>query len=238
MGYRLILILLFFVSAYLAKADGGSTYLYHFKIDLINHTTIDAYFINTDYYQPSDLFVNICFQNENFLRGFLFQKATDRNGKLEKLDTNLFRILEYPSVDDWIRGHIVISKCERLSIPEKDIARIKFISRQSIPGQEITNLTDLELTYLAREPVGMVSLKLEDDIQAIGDVYIEYLLVSYNKDKNTDLKKIKTEIEAAYLLQASSCESNEKLRVWQKIFSKHKVQLLEKQILFLEIIEF
>jgi hypothetical protein len=33
------------------------------------------------------------------------------------------------------------------------------------------------------KPVGMVSLKLEDDIQAIGDVYIEYLLVSYNKDK-------------------------------------------------------
>jgi hypothetical protein len=84
----------------------------------------------------------------------------------------------------------------------------------------------------------MVSLKLEDDIQAIGDVYVEYLLVSYNKDKNIDLKKIKTEIEVEYLQQVSLCEFNEKFRVWRKIFLKHKTQLMEKHILFLEIIEF
>lgn len=232
MKSKIFVILVLTVWTYSTRADGVSTYLYNVKFKLTDNKIIDAYFIDTSFSHPSE------FKNENDLRQFLVQKTKGPSGKLEKLYKKLYRVLDYECVDAWIRGHIVTSKSEQLEIYEKDVISVKLIRRDWIPGQLIHDLTEQDIKLLIKEPLAMLSLKLEDDVQELGDIYMEYVLLSYSSDKSVDLKLIKRDIESEYFKESKDCNSNDKFRAWQSVFLKHKTNLRKKEILLLEIEEF
>jgi hypothetical protein len=214
---------------FLAKADGYVTYLYHVNVGLTDGSAVSGYFIDVDFPDKNK------FENEDELKAFLIQKTRSETGKLQRLYKNLFKVLEYPSVGDWIRGQIIIEKGEQIEISETDIVKVQLTSVNLIPSQNIVNVTDEEIKYLIKEPTAIETLKLEDVITEVGDAYVTYALFSYNPLNTLELNEIAVKIEDEYFTTASNSNSMEKFGIWKNIFKKYKDQLKTLDVLLLEI---
>lgn len=229
---QLLIALTLFLLLNSARAEGYVTHLYHVNLNLTENRLVDCYFFVVDFPQNKE------FRNQNELKAFLIQKTKNEAGEIDKLYKEIFRILDFPSVDNWIRGQIVISKCEPLIVAEKEILNVELISSDEVPSRSIHDFTEQDINYLTQEPEYLIPLALDEDITVVGDGYLTYLLISYNKSNNVDLKKLKTEIESEYFLESKNSNKMEKFKIWKKVFVKYKEELQKVNIVFITISEF
>lgn len=204
--------------------------LYHTKIELIDNSLVDGYFLTyADYPDP------IKFKTEKEFKAFVVERTTYSSGVLTRLFQRAYKILDYQCIEEWLRGQVVLLKDENFALKEQDIKKIQLVSVTRVRGVEVNDLNDRLVKYLVNEPTDMAMIELDSKLTVIGDISLSYAIVSYNKSGNFVLAKIKDEIESKYFSESKNCDEMNVFQVWKPIYKKYKEELEKDNIFFIEL---
>jgi hypothetical protein len=227
----LLVIIIIALSTLQTKADDFGIKLYHVKIELLNKKIVDGYFLVSSYYSDSPTE----FKSSDELKAFVLRKTIYTSDILKGMYQRKYKILDYQCIDDWIRGQIVLLKDNELVLRKTDLLSVQLVNVTNISGVEIANLSSNLVKFLIREPQEMVTLNLDDKLTIIGDNELRFILVSYSKNANIDLKKIKEKIETRYFFESKECDDMNVFQAWQPIFREYKDELAKDDIFLIEL---
>ena len=128
---------------------------------------------------------------------------------------------------------------ESVEITKEEILKIEKLKTVKDVNQSIgKQISDKEQHLFETEPSSKYNFYIDGEVihDSGGDYFVDYWLLSYNQKIGEDeLKEIRNQIADEYLKSKKGAKWNEVYDNWAKIYSKHRKELINKNVIFLEV---